>query len=190
MSYLLVSSGPPSGPPESLPQPTSEELGNFQASLGNAVATWQLIELILQFVFQAAIKSPHEGVVAAVYYKVVNFRARLDMIDAAIKQKHEKTQTLEQWEAISATISSRSKRRNAIAHSIMYFEPGAKAGKRIFMGPSVTNPSMLKDIKTVKRGAIYRDDLEEMVRLFNEARGQLTEFTTKMPGTVFAPGPS
>ena len=189
MSYLVVLSGPPVGPPEAQPRPTSEELGNFQAALGSAVAAWQLVEMMLQFTFQAVIESPHRSAVSAVYHSVVNFRARLEMIDAAMEKKHGGTDILNEWKAISGTVSKQSRRRNNLAHSIIYFEPEAKEGLRIFMAQSITVPKMLGDIKKVKTGAIYYKDMLEITQSFETTRSSLMVFSMTMPGAVFEAGP-
>ena len=160
--YILFSDAKPEGDPESLEKPTSDEWHLFMSAVGEAVAMWQLVEIAVIFLFLDAVKGTDKRATSAAFHSIAGFRNRLDMTDAALRQVIKEPSEIEEWEKTYKRLLKKSRRRNAIAHSVVGFDPKENAGKRLFLVDGLVDPKK-NPVGAIAGGArIYRKELLEM----------------------------
>jgi DNA topoisomerase IB len=124
-------------------------------------------------------RAPHSPLSAA-FHQVPSFRGRLDMVNAAAGKALVNLKAAEEWADIYKAAVKRANRRNALAHSVVHFEPAVKApGRRLYLHPSVfddlrgSRPRAEADKITVK-------EMREMRRSFAELHRSLNDFQFKL----------
>jgi hypothetical protein len=120
--------------------PERDESLQFFAALGQCIAAWQLVEASLYSVFEQLIgvSDKEAGALSAAFHGVPSFRGRLDMTHAAAQKAMPTDELLTEWNSLYEKAVKKSGRRNAIAHSVVLFDPGRKPKNgRLFLGPSM-----------------------------------------------------
>lgn len=110
----------------------------FYAILGRAVTAWQWAEMGLFMVFDRAIGSNTSGkVVSAAFFSIVNFKARLDMTNAAmlaLLEDHEVM--LRDWIKLYEKIGAKSTIRNKLTHYDVFFHVTSNDAHSLFLAPN------------------------------------------------------
>lgn len=166
----------PTSDRESTDVPSDQEYVTFYVAYGECFAAWSQVELQL-FAVYAYLMAPAEyAPVSASYFSTVGFRAKLELVDAVLKNGSTATALQrEKWGALYDTASKRSRRRNELAHNVVYFgRLEGKGEKKMFIG-GAQNPG--------QRSRLHAHDLFEIQQSFNALCAELfefwQEFTTK-----------
>ena len=168
-------------PSEPSPQPSPEQISNFYVRLGMAIAAWQFVDANLCHVYASAIGSLNYEALTASFHVPINFRARLDMTDEAVKRSRISNDLIDEWAKLYAKLRKKSSRRNALTHGTVVFQPSQqKKDRQLFIAPSIS------DLTRSPRGldldtAIYQAHIDDMIQAFDALNTELFLFFQKLP---------
>jgi hypothetical protein len=114
-------------------------------------------------------------------YEIYSFKTRLEMLDVAVEHRY--PDLVLEWQKLSAKLSTKSKRRNALAHRTVYFDPSIKqTNRQLFLGHSLlTAPEGSNKKEWIREGAITTAQLREMTDAFTQLRNDLADFGMRLP---------
>ena len=144
--------------------------------LGQALATWQGIELMLGFIFAALFGSGDRDATEIVYTDMA-FSRKLAVIDKLFKYRIKDRVLLDDWKKLNKTISRLSRKRNDLVHSQFISIPSPDAN-----GETTTLLTRsLSDIDMSKAGSIemFKNPMDEKV-----VSGIVSEFSECLAGVV------
>ena len=179
--------------PTTMPQPTDQQLSDFYVRLGMAMAAWQFIESVLVYLFSRALGSSATDPVAAAFHTPTNFRTRLDMTNEAMKRSLATPDLRTEWSKLYDRAVEKGKRRNRLAHSVVFFDPQhKKANRQLFISPSFGDPTRF-DSKFSPKAIITQSQLDDMINMFNQLYDDLAGFHVKLlhlpPPSTSSPRP-
>jgi hypothetical protein len=179
--YVSLRNGPPPTNPNDVPRPRPEDETAFFYYFGTAMSSWQDLELYIYLLLVHLIKPAHPSALFAALYEVYSFKTRLEMIDMAIE--HRFPDLSEEWKKLSSKVSTKSKRRNLLAHLIVYFDPTiSQTNRQLFLGqPMITAPKGADTVAWVADGAIDTSQLRDMGEAFSRLRNELVDFGLRLP---------
>jgi hypothetical protein len=89
----------------------------FYGTLGHAIVTWANVERALYFVYLRTVGSPISLVPNAAFFSIINFNAKLSMVDNAMAVRYyHYPDVLNRWSNIKNRLGKRAKKRNNLAH--------------------------------------------------------------------------
>ena len=88
----------------------NEEVEAFYAALGRAITQWAAVEYGLKETYHASLGNVTFWMCSAVFYAVDSFRAKLQMVDAAVKMAT--PQRLQDWQTLHARIEANTNPHN------------------------------------------------------------------------------
>ncbi|MGJ7575040.1 hypothetical protein ACSFBX_31275 [Variovorax sp. RB2P76] len=135
--------------------PERLEYEEFYIAYGECFSIWSEIETRLLALFLLVLKSPDYEAVSSAFYSTTGFRAKLDMINAAVSNsKLVPKGAKDSWPAIHQSVLRSSKRRNQLAHNIVFFGRSANERRKIFLGdpqgPFVKSRLHAHDLKALE----------------------------------------
>jgi hypothetical protein len=155
--------------------PKKSQLKTFHAQLGKTISSWQLVENNLYAVYRNLIESARPGALAAAFFSVPAFRAKLNLTSAALRfAMYDNKQILADWQTLINKAQKKADRRNEIAHGMVYTEFNEKRKERkVYVGP-ILNDTRDKVSKqdnevepiTLKRLKEYEKDFRNLAREF------------------------
>ena len=93
----------------------------FMKTYAQALLTWQVVEQNIFFIFSHVVRSNAQyPVVSALYHTVINFNARLEMVDAAMQIAYQGNPKLDEWRSLLMELTGCVKFRNKLAHSTLF----------------------------------------------------------------------
>jgi hypothetical protein len=104
--------------------PTEDE---YHLALVKALSTWGGVEHELSRLFAWGIRPCDPILAARVLFSVANFRDRLGMVNAAIRDQMDNKTKLADWDKLRERTRTHSLRRNAIAHAFGWTGPESGA---------------------------------------------------------------
>ena len=115
--------------------PSQEEYDLFYKTFGECFSVWSELEGNLLAIYVFLLKSASYQAVAASFYSTTGFKAKLDLVDAVIKNSESIDATdLDSWKKLYVKISNKSKSRNQIAHQpIFYGSVNGKKARKLFV---------------------------------------------------------
>lgn len=116
-----------------------EERLYFFSDLGKALDEWARVESHLCSVFMVCLRAPHQRAAAA-FYAVVNFRSKLEMVDAVAKLAVSDSATIAEWKDLYTKIGKKSQSRNQLVHHEVLEDGNANPGRRFTLRPAILNP--------------------------------------------------
>ncbi len=187
MHYMIVATVEQlkSFTPGTAPRPSPEIESNFYAHVGVVISAWQFVEEMIWHIYERTIGLSSSRPLAASFYSAHGFRARLEMVNSAILQSTDiAEQRVVEWQSIYKHAVAKSKRRNALAHSIVVFhlDSSGKTGE-LYMRPSTSNAnrSALRAFPTPQEDRIGIDHLDQMYQSFERLRVELFEYLMQLP---------
>lgn len=115
--------------------PEKSEYEEFYIAYGECFSTWSEVETRLLALFLLLMKSPDYEAASSVFYSTTGFRAKLDMVASAVcNSKRVSSDAKQIWAAIYKNTSSSSRRRNQLAHNMVFFGRSEKERRKIFLG--------------------------------------------------------
>ncbi len=116
----------------------------FYELLGRTTDQWIWVEEALYDIFKFALSCPIDDRAAAVFYSQVNFRAKMDMTDAAIRTFLEEP-LLTEWPKIFKRLKNKSRKRAKLVHRrvtlVAEGKPGEIASLKPKLKPDANKPS-------------------------------------------------
>src|SRR5262249_28453167 len=119
--YIVVMEGELPTDPNKAPRPRPEDETNFYYSFGVAMAAWQDIDLFVAVLYGHLVSPTQRTALFASLYEIYSFKTRLEMLDVAVEHRY--PDLVLEWQKLSGKLSTKSKRRNALAHRTVYFDP-------------------------------------------------------------------
>jgi hypothetical protein len=121
------------------------ELKEFHAALGQCITRWANVEKVLADVFELCLQRANFQLVAAAFYSIDNFRAKIGVVDSILSVALKSHRLLEEWNgkgALLQKLNAKSKIRNTIAHSMVIYVSAAKTGNRPYLRRTIFDPTM------------------------------------------------
>jgi hypothetical protein len=179
--YIVLTNGDLPSDPNKVPKPRAEDETEFYYFFGAAMAAWQDVELFVAVLYGHLLSPAHKAALFASLYEVYSFNTRLGMLDVAIEHRY--PNLVPAWQKLSGKISTKSKRRNALAHLTAYFDTSIKqTNRQLFLGQSMlAAPEGSNKKEWISRGAINAAQLREMVTAFTKLRRDLVDFAQQLP---------
>jgi hypothetical protein len=179
--YIVLMDGELPTDPNKLPKPRPEDETAFYYFFGVAMAAWQDVELFVSVLYGHLVSPMHKAALFASLYEVYSFNTRLGMLDVAVEHRY--PDLVPEWQKLSGRLSTKSKRRNALAHLTVYFDPAIKqTNRQLFLGQSMlTAPQSANKKEWIRQGAIDTAQLREMTDAFTKLRTDLTDFAMRLP---------
>jgi hypothetical protein len=179
--YIVLTDGELPTDPGQLPRPRPEDERDFYRFFGAAMAAWQNVELFVAVLYVHLVSPIHRATMFAALYEVYSFKTRLEMLDVAVEHRY--PSLVPEWQRLSRKLSAKSKRRNALAHRTVYFDPSIKqTNRQLFLGQSMLTASQSSNRKEwICEGAIDTAQLREMVDAFTKLRRDLIDFGMRLP---------
>lgn len=105
-------------------------------AIGHALAWWNHVETALGDVFCAIFGSINNTAARGAYLAVINFNARLQMVEAAAQAIRLESSLLEQWRVLKNKTDKKSAIRNKITHFSRMAVKGKDGEMVIYMLPN------------------------------------------------------
>jgi hypothetical protein len=123
----------------SLPSTISQddEREKFYAAIGRSLTLWQDVESRLGFIFAEAMGIGGSLAGNRAFYSIINSDSKLTMTNAALNGAGYSEVCMAAWRPISNKATRRNKRRNTLAHFMLEFDAGRRAGYRYHLRPNV-----------------------------------------------------
>lgn len=103
-----------------MPNPIDEE-HDLYAAIGRTLDQWAHLEEALCLIFERALGLDHSDAAAAAFYSQVNYRAKLDMTNAALLTcTTEEEQKI--WKSLYKSAQKAASKRNGLAHNQVVFQ--------------------------------------------------------------------
>jgi hypothetical protein len=161
--------------------PESQRALCFQR-LAEAVGGWQLVEMQLFRIYAWLARCENAAVSSAAFRSIINFRARLTMVDAAAAVALADDTLKARWEDLHKRIKGLSKRRNVLVHFVVVYgfnKPASESGP--YLQPNIY------DI----RAQPHRLDHSKIAALavsFEAPSRETAEFVNSLPARSPSPG--
>jgi hypothetical protein len=153
--------------------PEESEYQLFYTAYGECFSAWSSIELRLMAIYMFLLGSPEYKVASAAFYSTIGFRAKIDMVDAIVKNSNlVDDEGQKEWGLIRAKVSRQSKNRNKLAHNVIYFGRFSETENRRMFIAAPNTPS--------EGSQLHAHDLRGIKHSFNESDGELCSFWLKL----------
>lgn len=138
------------------------ETTEFHAALGLCITRWAEVEKSLQDLFELCLQKANFQLLAAAFYSIDNFRAKIGMIDAIFSVALRNSRSLKKWNGkgeLHSRLVAKARIRNTIAHSMMIWVSLNKPGNRAYLRRTLFDPTMPKFIPTRPSHGYFTRDL-------------------------------
>lgn len=153
----------------------------FYATLGLAITSWAHVERALFFVYFRAVGSPASQVPSAAFFSIINFNAKLSMVDSVMTWRYDSyPEVLERWVNISNKLRKRARRRNELAHWQLLID-STEGNHAHRLTPQLFDPNPFKGGKERQFHTVT--DIEAMTKKFNECRQELDDLADDLEAT-------
>lgn len=153
---------------------TEQHRRQFLEAYGQAMLSWQTVELCLLQLFLAVIRAPNMQIASAVYHAVSSANTRLEMITEGLKVAL-LPETTQEWKKLRKKIEKHAVKRNALAHYTV-IERFRQDGSFVTMYLSRSN----FDTRDKQRKEIELRELHEYERLFRQLATVIEAFFAKI----------
>jgi hypothetical protein len=153
------------------PPPATDE--DYYLALGKALAAWGSVESVLDHILFQLMRPCDPMQIGRVFFAVANFRDRLNMVNAAAEHRLKGKQSLVTWHKLRDQTAKRSRRRNEIAHAMIWTGPESGTyGSR----PLPYLIDLPKEWKKRKQLVLTPKALGDAAKLFDELFDNLAQF--------------
>ena len=134
----------PTADRDEMAQPGEAEYADFYIAYGECFSTWSEVETRLLTLFHLVLKSPDYEAVTGAFYSTTGFRAKLELVGAALTgSKQIPAKAKESWGLIRDRASKNAKRRNELAHHVVFYGRENNGTRKIFLGdPKAPTPTL------------------------------------------------
>ncbi len=153
--------------------PGRQDYENFYTAYGECFSAWSSVEFNLLMIFTFLLQSPSYEAVSSTFYSTTGFRAKLDMVDAVVKNaKHSDERILNSWDDLSKKTSKNSLRRNQLAHNtVFYGRESEHENRKLFIG----NPRT-----PFEKPRFHTHDLNQIQKSFSSIATDLFAFWERL----------
>ena len=168
------------------PETTRNE---FILSYTRCLFRWTDIEQELCRLFMKLVRSADERVSSTVFFSVVSFEAKLDMIDAAAQFALSETALRDEWFKLSNKASKRARKRNAIVHCQLIVQSGEYPNWEFRLRPNLLD---YRKILAETRGKDWFNaaELNRQTESFEGLAAKIHEFNERATASLASPGKS
>lgn len=154
---------------DSIAQPDERTYVQFYTAYGECFSAWSSVEVNLFAVFMFLVQSPHYQVASSAFYSTAGFRAKLDMVDASVRNSPlVDPSAREKWSALKEKLTKSSRRRNQLAHDTVFFGRDSEHDTRKMFVASPHKPSA---------GArLHTHDLKEIRQSFERLAHEIFQY--------------
>lgn len=154
----------------------------FHAAIGRVVANWSKVETYLYRFFLLGLGSPHRRPISAAYHTVVNFQARLQMVDNALKFRIKSKKLSTQWATLHTRIRRKEKHRNTVAHSFPVYDMRRVPGQIYHLrdSPYNENKSPSGKVSPLPSKVLLTSDIVEIYKETNALIADLEVFAKRL----------
>ena len=151
----------------------------FYCALGHTIAQWAVVEQSLFKLYGEIMKPQIWIVTSATYHVQQTFRAKLNLVDMALKASYPDKQfpeLRESWKNLSGKMTKISGKRNDLAHLVVGTDPDLV----MILRPDPFNAkAMLKE--DYKSKTYYIEDIKSAESEFKELSHEVDGFTRDLP---------
>ncbi len=172
-AMYFVPIGPTSDRSSIVARPAREEYERFYIAYGECFSAWSGVEFGLLAIYMGLLNSSEYHAASAAFYSTAGFRAKLDMVDAIVNNSTRVVpEDLKIWTKLFENASTRSRRRNDLAHNAVFFGRLSDAGER---------KMFVADPRTPAEGSrLHVHDLLEIRESFVALREELLSFWNRL----------
>lgn len=145
-----------------------KEYGDFYTAIGECLAVWAKIEIMLYFIYSRCVYARFDQALAHSYESASGFRAKLDMVNAAACNTEVPGVDLTWWEQLKIKLQRCAGNRNKIAHYQVFYLPSGPANRRFFISHH-TKANALSS-------RLYCTDLNQICTNFQEMVAEIQAF--------------
>ena len=95
---------------------TKEQQTEFLCAFATTILVWQYVENEIFMIFNTLLAPAEPEAVSAAFYAVINFQARLSMVNEAFLVRVQENTLRERWEKLHEAIGRKETIRNKLAH--------------------------------------------------------------------------
>lgn len=146
--------------------PTEDELKEFYARQGRAIARWATVEANVFRVFLLALGNADRDAASAAYHTITAFNTRLGMVNAAFPLRFQDREVSARWATLSSRASKLSKDRNHLAHWIVVGSGVEPHGEQVWLTENSDNAMKSQRVTGKPRQRLYVSDLIRIEQRF------------------------
>lgn len=158
-----------------------EEWLVFMALLGEAIASWSVVEMDLNEVTVSFVSDDDRDSIRVGFFKLEGFRAKLAFADGVVASKLA-AEHFEDWTKLVNRLDRQSKSRNRIAHFPVGMDRKEGAGRRVTLSPWLISVPVDPAIKPPPRTIIVASDLLKFIGEFLALSNALENFAARIRG--------
>lgn len=162
--------------------PDEAQITEFYAALGRAIAAWQLVEMALYELYEAAIVPRRPGAAAAAFHERQQFSSKLEATNMAVRFAllDSPAALTKTWARLRKLANDKADHRNRFAH----FQVREMFDERRRENKIVLQPQMF-DVRYyagLKKKSVYRlNEIRAATRTFARVARCLSEFRPSIP---------
>lgn len=159
----------------------------FYATLGHAITQWASVERALFLLYWHTMGEPTSAAPVAAYFSVINFSAKLSMVDnAMIARYRNHPDILKTWAPIKNWVGKRAKDRNELAHNQLVIDARVEGAMSHCLVPLMFNPNPALRGKNPK---LTTEQIADLAIKFNQAARRLDDFWERLQLTPLPESP-
>lgn len=153
--------------------PSRAEYQDFYTAYGECFSSWSGIEFNLLSIYIFSLNAPDYEAASAAFYSTTGFRAKLDMVNAVVtNSKRVDEDDLIVWKKVHENASQKSRRRNELAHNVVFFGRLSDLGERKMFVSDPRTPS--------KSSRLHTHDLFQVRQSFIALQQELFSFWERL----------
>ena len=149
----------------------------FFAALGEAIASWYWVELRLFYMISRLLGFKNIKAAGAAFSAVINFNARLTMVDSAFQTTIRNEDLHAEWRRLHRRLKKHVRKRNDIAHlTVTTFPQMEDPDKMVYLSHSFVDGS-----KNPLEPVYLLKDLRQMTKDFHQLMLDFQSFVDRLP---------
>jgi hypothetical protein len=161
--------------------PDDDQIEDFYAAVGHAIAAWQLVESELCAVHHVATFPGIPGAMYAAFHAIQTFNMKLAMTDMAVRfVLYDQEELRTEWARLKQRLTKKNEKRNHLAHFMVYtyFEASSK-NDNIKIKPQYFDTRFQKNVRGDPPE--YRvTEIDEIADSFNRLRKKVSAFAQRL----------
>lgn len=149
----------------------------FFAALGEAIAEWYWVELRLFYMISRLLGFKDIKAAGAAFSAVVNFNARLQMVESAFQTAIQDEELRAEWRRLHRRLKKHARKRNGIAHlTVITFPQIEDPDMMVYLSHSFVDGS-----KNPIEPVYLLKDLRQMTKDFHQLMHDFQSFVDRLP---------
>ncbi len=149
----------------------------FFAALGEAISSWYWVELRLFYMISRLLGFKDIKAAGAAFSAVINFNARLSMVDAAFQTKTQDEGLHADWNRLQKRLKKHARKRNNVAHlTVITFPQIADPDEMVY-----STHSLIDGTKSPIEPVYLLKDVRQMTKDFHQLMLDFQKFIDQLP---------